>query len=89
MKLILSSCDFDDNIIESMCDAKRLSKELARYKVTNTVSKIPTAYLCNYAYYRVLQATAGHAVFLHIPPEKHITEELKTNILSAVKKAFG
>ena len=41
--------------------------------VKNYISNTPTKYLCNDAYYRMLERVSGNAVFIHIPSIKHIS----------------
>ena len=41
--------------------------------VKNYISNTPTKYLCNDAYYRMLERVNGNAVFIHIPSIKHIS----------------
>ena len=56
--------------LESIC------KELSSENVNYFVSDEPTHYLCNEAYYYMLEKMSGKAVFIHIPSLKNMTEEL-------------
>lgn len=50
-----------------------------------TVAKRATSYLCNYAYYHVLEETSGRALFIHIPPEQHLTEEMRLGLQNVIR----
>ena len=38
------------------------------------ISDTPTAYLCNAAYYHMLERFSGRAVFMHVPPVRHLAQ---------------
>ncbi len=56
-------------------DIISLSRCLSENGVTATVSRVPTKYLCNAAYFRML-ARNQNAVFIHIPSLKNMTDEM-------------
>lgn len=53
-----------------------------------TIARRATSYLCNYAYYRVLEIMGGRATFVHIPSEQNLTDEMKANIHSAIRTSI-
>ena len=73
-------------IKETVWDISAMSEMFDICGVPNCISKHPTKYLCNYAYYIMLTRMCGRAVFIHIPPEKYITDEIRHKIVSAVQK---
>ena len=54
--------------------------------VKSCISDTPTKYLCNDAYYRMLERVNGNAVFVHIPSIKHISDELITGIIKSIEE---
>ncbi|MBQ8382346.1 MAG: hypothetical protein IJX47_03975 [Clostridia bacterium] len=71
---------------DTVWDVSAMSEMLDICGVPNYISKRPTKYLCNYAYYLMLTRMCGRAVFIHVPPEKYITDEIKNKIVSAIQK---
>ena len=53
-----------------------IAEKLRENGVKSCISNNPTKYLCNDAYYRMLERVNGNAVFIHIPSIKHISDEL-------------
>ena len=39
------------------------------------ISDTPTAYLCNVAYYHMLNKFSGKAVFIHVPPVRYVDDD--------------
>lgn len=62
---------------ESVLDLYALSKELDHHCVKNDRSDRASNYLCNHAYYHMLNKMHGKAVLIHIPPERYLTDEWK------------
>ncbi len=50
------------------------------------VSKIPTKYLCNAAYFHMLQRVSGKAVFIHIPSLKNMSEGMMEEIVKCMEE---
>ena len=71
---------------DTVWDVSAISEMFDICGVQNYISKRPTKYLCNYAYYLMLKKMCGRAVFIHIPPERYITDEIRQNIVSVVQK---
>lgn len=68
----------------SNLDLQRLKENLTVKGVPAEISEIPTAYLCNEAYWRVLDKFSGRAVFIHIPTMKNEDE----GFVDRMKKVF-
>ncbi|MBO4478238.1 MAG: hypothetical protein J5757_07945 [Lachnospiraceae bacterium] len=58
----------------SALDLQRLIEALADVGVPVEISDSPTAYLCNEAYWHMLDRFSGRAVFIHVPTLKHVDE---------------
>ena len=48
------------------------------------ISDTPPHYLCNDAYFRMLQKTNGKAIFIHIPGSRCMTQKLMAGILKTL-----
>ena len=70
--------------LETNLNLELLSKKLRNDGIENTISVIPTHYLCNEAYWYALQKFEGKAVFIHIPTIKNADE----SFLSKTKSVF-
>lgn len=74
----------DNTVQNTIYDVVRVKDILGSLGVDAVIAKRPTAYLCNRAYYKVLEIMRGRALFIHIPPERYLKEEMKTNIQKAI-----
>lgn len=52
-------------------DLKSLAEKLSSNGIKSTISKTPTHYLCNEAYWHLLEKYQGKAVLIHIPTIKN------------------
>lgn len=75
--------------MDTIWDVSAVSEIFGRCAVSNYISKQPTKYLCNYAYYLMQTKMCGRAVFIHIPPLQYITAEMKHNLISAIKMLYS
>lgn len=75
----------DDKLIYTRIDMNNISKMLSSQGIKSSISEIPTAYLCNEAYYYMLKKMNGRAVFIHIPSMKNITKELMEKLKNTVE----
>ena len=55
----------------TVLDSNRLAERLSVSGIKSTISKDPTHYLCNEAYWHLLEKYRGRAVLIHIPTIKH------------------
>ena len=58
----------DDKTVSSQLDLEGLTNSLNNAGISAVISDKPTAYLCNAAYYHILNSFSGRAVFIHVPP---------------------
>ena len=49
-----------------------------------TVSENTSQYLCNEAYFFMLEKTGGKALFFHIPPIRYMTDSMAQSVVRAV-----
>lgn len=54
--------------------------------VRSSISDSPTKYLCNDAYFRMLERVNGNAVFIHIPSGKNMSPQLLDSLKSVFKQ---
>lgn len=69
----------------SKLDLDKMSESIKSAGVQVVISERPTAYLCNEAYWHVLNKFSGRAIFIHIPTVKHMDKHLT----EAIKQVFG
>ena len=74
----------DGEMLETKLYADQLASGFRENGVPCDTSDTPTQYLCNAAYFRMLQKTNGKAVFVHIPGSRYMTQELMTGILKSL-----
>lgn len=67
-------------------DCGAICKHMEAYLITCTVSEIPTNYLCNVAYFYMLQKVSGKAVFIHIPSLKNMSEHKMEKIVKSMEE---
>lgn len=53
------------------------------------VSCVPTKYLCNTAYFYMLQKTERKAIFIHIPSLKNMSEDMLENLSDCMVEIAG
>ena len=75
---------FHGEFLETKLFADQLARDFRENGIHCDVSDTPTRYLCNDAYFRMLQKTNGKAVFIHIPGSRCMTQELMTGILKTL-----
>ncbi len=68
----------DGKYLTTKLDLKSISDCFSASGIKNTISKVPTHYLCNEAYWHLLEKYEGKAVLIHIPTAKHYTIYAKT-----------
>lgn len=71
-----------ERMTEVDCDA--ICRCLAAKDISCFVSKTPTRYLCNVAYFHMLQKVSGKAVFIHIPSLKNMSEKMAKKIVKCL-----
>ena len=64
----------DGRELSSSLDSEKIREALKAAGIEAVISDKPSAYLCNEAYWHVLDKFSGRAVFIHIPTVKHADE---------------
>ena len=64
----------DGRELSSSLDPENIREALKAAGIEPVISDKPSAYLCNEAYWHVLDKFSGRAVFIHIPTVKHADE---------------
>lgn len=82
---IESKAVFDGNEHKTVYDINNFVEVFESNGLQVTVAKRATSYLCNYAFYRVLEIMGGLAIFVHIPPEQNLTDEMKANLQNVIR----
>ena len=68
----IEQCAEKDNThLVTNLDLKSLAEKLSSNGIKSTLSKTPTHYLCNEAYWHLLEKYQGRAVLIHIPTIKN------------------
>ena len=73
------------NTVLSDYDVNQLSKVMDSYGIANSISNVPTQYLCNAAYYHVL-CINKNAVFVHIPSIKGMNDAFMGQLQKLFRK---
>ena len=63
------------NMIFSKADFSKYVEVAEKLKLNYTISEKPTHYLCNEAYYQMMQKMNCPVFFVHIPTMKNMTED--------------
>ena len=71
--------------VSSDYDIAQLSKIMDGYGVANSISNVPTQYLCNAAYYHML-CKNKKAVFIHIPSIKRMNDTFMEKLQKLFRK---
>lgn len=66
-------------------DLEKIASALENAGIQSVISKKPTTYLCNEAYWHILEKYSGRAVLIHIPTIRHVD----AGFVEKVKSALG
>lgn len=77
--------EFNGITVSSVYDVAQLSKIMDGYGIVNSISNVPTPYLCNAAYYHML-CINNNAVFIHVPSIKGMNDALMDRLLTLFRK---
>lgn len=72
--------EISGEVLKTKLSADLVSAKLRSNGIGCVISEEPTHYLCNEAYFRMLQKTDGKAIFIHIPGIRHMTDDLMKGI---------
>ena len=67
----------------SKLDLEKLAEAINCAGIPTIISEKPTAYLCNEAYWNILEKFNGRAVFIHVPTIKHVDESFAQTMKKA------
>ena len=68
----------------SALELNRMAEAFSKAGLETKVSEIPTAYLCNEAYWHLLRKFSGRAVLIHIPTLKNADEFFTAKVQRAL-----
>jgi len=66
---------YDGEEVKTIISTQKINQYFIDNGVDSFVSDVPTAYLCNAAYFYMLKKYNGRVVFLHIPTCKNMSEK--------------
>lgn len=73
----------EDGVLYTTADLSALARRLDRWNIPCSTAARPTRYLCNRAYYRLLEQMSCPVVLLHIPSQKNLSQELLARLIAA------
>ena len=78
----------DDKTVSPTLDLGEIANSLKTAGISAVISDTPTAYLCNAAYYHMLNRFSGKAIFIHVPPVKYVdmsfVQKMKAGLSAAL-----
>lgn len=77
---------YENDVCQTSIDLHTITETFRENGVEHTIADEPTKYLCNYSYYLMLRKTKNKALFIHIPPKKYLTYEMKKKIIGAIEE---
>ncbi len=80
----VAELDGIERVTKISCD--EICRCLTVNEVRCAVSNIPTQYLCNAAYFHMLQKVSGKALFIHVPSTKNMSEKLTGEIVKCMEE---
>ncbi|MBQ2184873.1 MAG: hypothetical protein II399_09575 [Lachnospiraceae bacterium] len=73
--------------LKSKLDLEKVKEQFASFRIKAEILNTPTKYLCNDAYWYLLEKYKGNAVLIHIPTVKNFKEEWISDVKKAIKSA--
>ena len=70
--------------LSTVLSTDQMAERFIKNGINCEISERPTHYLCNDAYYRMLQKTDRRAIFVHIPGSRYMTDELMASIIRSL-----
>ena len=74
----------DGKRLRSKLDPEELKKRFASCGINADISHVPSKYLCNEAFWYLLEKYHGNAVLIHIPTIKNFNEEWVSSVRNAM-----
>ena len=82
---IESVAEKDGKRLESKLDLEELKERFASFMIKADISKVSSKYLCNEAYWYLLEKFKGNAVLIHIPTIKNFKEDWIESFKKAIE----
>lgn len=73
--------------LKSKLDLEKVKEQFASFRIKAEILNTTTKYLCNDAYWYLLEKYKGNAVLIHIPTVKNFKEEGISDVKKAIKSA--
>ena len=73
--------------LKSKLDLEKVKEQFASFRIKAEILNTPTKYLCNDAYWYLLEKYKRNAVLIHIPTVKNFKEEWISDVKKAIKSA--
>ena len=67
-------------------DLEKIASALDNAGIQSVISKALTKYLCNEAYWHILEKSSGRAVLIHIPTIRHVDASFVEKMKSALER---
>lgn len=74
----------DGKLLWTTLNVEKLSKKVIQKNIEYLLTDKPTQYLCNEAYFCMLEKVKGNAIFIHIPSVNNMTDELMNKIIEVM-----
>ena len=74
----------DGKLLWTTLNVEKLSKKVIQKNIEYLLTDKPTQYLCNEAYFCMLEKVKGNAIFIHIPSVNNMTYELMNKIIEVM-----
>ena len=75
----------DGKRLNSKLDLEELKERFASFMIKAEISRVPSKYFCNEAYWYLLEKYKGKAVLIHIPTIKNFNEEWSISVKKAIE----
>ncbi len=80
------AAEYEGVLYHTKLDAASVKELLNLEGVACEISFSPTRYLCNAAYWHMLRKNHGKAIFIHIPTNKNMDEEMREKLAKCLEK---
>lgn len=74
----------NNRVLYTTMDSKKIANALTVSGIHCVTSDIPTHYLCNEAYYSMLEKYNRNAIFIHLPSSRYITKEFVSSMIDSL-----
>ena len=77
--------EYHDRCLSSALSVDKITTALCSQGLTYAISDSPTHYLCNDAYFRLLEKNNCKVILIHIPSIKNMNKTLFTQIIDSIE----